>query len=138
MANDNLDLSLGQFVRQLAALLHEKEVKLPFKDQRRWHTVFYQLKKQTASRGRPKFFDELRFDWDAAYPKCQQLSEFLNALHFTANVSVHNPDFNVISVAPQIAERWAQTINKDDPELRNFVDGAVALAQKEFASEMQT
>ncbi len=129
------DLSVGQFVRQLAALLQKKKVQLPFKNQRPWHLLFYQLKKQSSAPGRPNFFDELNFDWDGAYPKCQQLSEFLNALHFTASVSARNPHFDVISVAPEVADRWAQSVKQDDPELMRFVDHAVTIATREFSAE---
>lgn len=129
------DLSMGQFVRQLAALLQQNGIDLPFKNQRPWHLLFYELKGKEATSGRPKFFEELRFDWDAPYPKCQQLSEFLNALHFTASVSAHNPLYNVITIAPEIADRWAQSVSQDDPDLKRFVDDAVTLAQKEFAAD---
>jgi hypothetical protein len=96
------------------------------------HAV-YELKKHPVAPGRPKFFDELRFDWDAPYPKSQQLSEFLNALHFTASVSARNPHFDVISVAPDVADRWANDVDQDDPKLKQFIGGAVILAEKEFA-----
>jgi hypothetical protein len=129
------ELSLGQFVKQLAALLQQKEVQLPFKNQKPWHVLFYELKKQSAAPGRPKFFDELTFDWDAPYPKCQQLSEFLNALHFTASVSARNPHFDVITLSPEVAERWAQSTDQDDPELKGFVHSAVVLAENEFAAQ---
>lgn len=129
------DLSLGLFVKQLAALLQKNDVQLPFKNQKPWHLLFYQLKENSRSPGRPNFFDELRFDWDGAYPKCQQLSEFLNAMHFTASVSARNPHFDIISVEPQVAERWAQTIKKDDPQLVQFVNNAVSLAQQEFSGQ---
>lgn len=134
MTTSGRDLSLGQFVKQLAALLQQKGRALPFKNQRPWHQLFYELKKQPATPGRPKFLDALRFDWDAPYPKCQQLSEFLNALHFTASVSGHNPRFNVITVAPEVAERWANNAKHDNPDLKRFVDGAVALAEREFTT----
>jgi hypothetical protein len=128
------ELSLGQFTKQLAALLQKRGMQLPFKNQRPWHLLFYELKKRPAGVGKPKFLDELRFDWDAPYPKCQELSEFLNALHFTASVSARNPHFDVISVSPEVADRWAQSASQDDPNLKSFIGDAVALAEKEFAA----
>jgi hypothetical protein len=127
------EMSLGQFVKQLAALLQQKGVELPFKNQKSWHMLFYELKKLPVSPGRPKFLDELPFDWDAPYPKCQQSSEFLNALHFTASVSARNPLFDVIHVAPDVAERWAKNVNQD-PDLKQFISNAAILAEKEFAA----
>jgi hypothetical protein len=128
------DLSLGQFVKQLAALLQKKNMQLPFKNQRPWHLLFYELKKQPTVTGKPKFLDELIFNWDAPYPKCEQLSEFLNALHFTASVSARNPHFDVISVAPEVADRWAKNADEDDADLKSFLNAAVNLAEKEFGA----
>ena len=56
-------------------------------------------------------------------------------MHFTASVSARNPHFDIISVEPQVAERWAQTIKKDDPQLVQFVNNAVSLAQQEFSGQ---
>jgi hypothetical protein len=133
MVNANRDVSLGEFVKRLAARLQENNVALPLKNQEPWHVLFYDLTK-TSRAGRPKFFDELVFDWDSRYPKCQELSEFLSALHFTANASARNPRFDVISVQPAIAERWARRADQDDPDLRGFVGYAVGLATKEFTT----
>lgn len=126
------EMSLGQFVKQLTALLQKERVKLPFRNQRPWHVLFYELKKSSAP-GRPKFFDQLRFDWDAPYPKCQQLSDFLNALHVTTSVTVSNPSFSEILVSDEVADRWANNLTKDDPDLRQFVNDTVARAKEEFA-----
>jgi hypothetical protein len=128
------EVSLGQFVKQIAALLQLKEVQLPFKNQRPWHQLFYELKTRPAAKGKPKFLDALRFDWDSPYPKSQELSEFLNALHFTASVSARNPRFDVISVSPEVADRWAKTASNDNPALVAFINHAVTLAEKEFAT----
>jgi hypothetical protein len=127
------EMSLGQFVEQLTALLQKEHVKLPFKNQRPWHMLFYELKESSAP-GRPKFFDELRFDWDAPYPKCQQLSEFLHALHVTTSVTVANPTYTEILVSGETADRWANDVKNDDPDLRHFVDEAVTRAKEEFAA----
>jgi hypothetical protein len=127
------EISLGQFIKQLSALLQKSGVQLPFKNQTPWHVLFYELTKKPEAPGKPRFLDQLRFDWDAPYPKCQELSEFLNALHFTASVSARNPRFDVISVPSEVAERWAQRADEDDPDLKRFVTDAVILAKQEFA-----
>jgi len=128
------EVSLGQFVKQIAALLQQRKVQLPFKNQRPWHLLFYELKSLPVAKGKPKFLDDLRFDWDSPYPKSQELSEFLNALHFTASVSARNPRFDIINVSPEVADRWAKTAAYDDPALRKFLDDAITLAEKEFAA----
>jgi hypothetical protein len=127
------DISLGQFVKQLAALLQKDNVALPFKNQRSWHLLFYTLKKKPGSPGKPAFFDRLVFDWDASYPKCRELSEFLNALHFTASVSARNPSFEVISVDPDVADQWTKNFGTDDPAVKEFVASAIEAAKIEFA-----
>ena len=132
MANVRGELSLGQFVKQLAASLQQKNVKLPFKNQKPWHLLFYELSKSSVA-GKPLFFSDLVFDWDAPYPKCQELSEFLHALHFTANVSARNPSYDAIIVDPDVANRWSASIDQDDQALKTFVASAVERAQAEFA-----
>lgn len=126
------EISLGQFVKQLAATLSQKSVVLPFKDQKRWHLLFHELAKLPTKPGKPKFLSRLIFDWDASYPKCQELADFLHALHFTASVSAHNPRYDVISLDPTDAKRWVAQINHDDPNVRHFLNRAINLARQEF------
>ena len=133
MTNTMQEISLGQFVRQLAALLQKEDVDLPLKKQDAWHLLFYNLKNVPPDVSKPEFLDDLVFDWDATYPKCQELSDFLNAMHFTANVSARNPRFDVIMVEPTVADRWSQQLDQSDPELRAFFDTAAELAREEFA-----
>jgi hypothetical protein len=129
------EISLGQFVEQLTGLLQKDSVQLPFKNQRPWHILFYDLKKITAA-GRPKFFDQLRFDWDGPYPKCRELSEFLHALHVTTSIGVANPDYDEILVGREVEEEWVNNAKKDEPDLKQFVDYAVTRAKKEFAGAL--
>ncbi len=127
------DMSLGQFVKHVAVLVQNRKVDLPFKNQEPWHLLFYELSTLPPDPGKPEFLDELVFDWDAPQPKCQELSDFLHALHFTANVSARNPHFDVISVDPDVADRWSQPLDPNNRELEQFLDRAVELACEEFA-----
>ena len=133
MVDTSRDISLGQFVKQLTALLQIKEVELPLKNQRPWHLLFYELAELPDSPEKPKFLDELIFDWDAPYPKCRELSEFLQALHFTASVSARNPRFDSITVDSTVANRWSERYEQDDPDLKTFIGRAVEFAEREFA-----
>lgn len=133
MAVSARGLSLGQFVKQLAGQLQEKSVQLPFKNQQPWHALFYDLTK-IVDVGKPKFFDELIFDWDGPYPKCQALSEFLSALHFTASVSARNPKFDTISLEQTTARRWCEQADHDEPDLKAFLTSAVERAASEFGA----
>jgi len=133
MTKGSPEMSLGQFVKQLAGRLQEDGIALPFKNQMPWHLLFYELRKYP-SEGKPQFLDTLVFDWDAPYPKCQELAEFLSALHFTASASARNPRFDVISVDHTTAERWSRITDQGDPRLKTFVIHAVSLAKKEFGA----
>ena len=133
MGNASREISFGQFVKQLAGRLQEKNVAMPLKNQEPWHVLFYELARMSGT-GKPKFLDSLIFDWDTTYPKCPELSEFLSALHFTASASARNPRFDIISVDPATAQRWSEQAEQDDPDLKAFVTRAVDLASKEFAA----
>jgi hypothetical protein len=126
-----MDSSLGEFVKQLAALLQMNNVPLPFKNEEPWHLLFYELK-ETCRKGRPGFFDELRFDWDGPFPKCQELSNFLQALHWNASVSAANPHYDTIALPPAVAELWSKSVGTLPEDKRAFLDEALALAEKEF------
>lgn len=134
MTDASREMSLGQFVKQLVALFGSKNETLPFKDQKRWHLLFYELTKFPATPGKPKFLDELVFDWDVPYPKCQELSDFLHALHWTASVSANNPRFDVIRIEPAVADRWSEQFDQVDPDSQKFLREAEELARKEFAA----
>jgi hypothetical protein len=127
------DISLGQFVKQVAGLLQKQKTPLPLKNQQVWHTFFYDLKK-SGDPGKPSFFNDLVFDWDAPYPKCQELSEFLRALHSTASVSAHNPRYEIMTVDDSIARQWSEATNNDAPDLRGFVENAARIAREKFTA----
>lgn len=132
MASTNSDISLGRMVTAIVAALHRQEVVLPFKNQKPWHLLFYSLKAQPVAPGKPSFLGELVFDWDGPYPKCEELADFLNALHVTANVSALNPHFDAITVADADADRWSRVLADLDGNSRSFVARAVELARQEF------
>lgn len=132
MPNANVGMSLGKMVTVLVAALHKQDVRLPFKDQEPWHLLFYSLKTRPAAPGKPPFLDELVFDWDGPYPKCEDLADFLNGLHVTANVSALNPHFDAITVDDADADRWWQDFNGLDSNSQSFVTQAVDLARREF------
>jgi hypothetical protein len=129
------DITLGEMVKILVAKLHQMDVPLPFRDQRPWHLLFYELKEKPAA-GRPSFLDELIFDWDGYYPKSEELAGFLNALHVTANVAAQNPRFNTIRVDDADSERWARNLDTLGPDVRKFVEGATDHARERFRGEI--
>ena len=126
---------LGDFVENLAARLQKQGVPMPFENEAPWHELFYDLK-QTEAAGKPAFFSSLRFDWDGHYPKCQELSEFLHALHWNACVDARNPHFDMISLPPGIAAAWEQRENGLDGPTRAFVETAADRARDLFAPQV--
>jgi hypothetical protein len=129
----SLEAALGDFVEELVALLVKKGVRIPFKNQRPWHHLFYGLKRSTSTPGKPPFLDRLFFDWDGPYPKSEELSEFLHALHWNASVSAGNPHFETISVSDGVAGLWLERLEKLDPESKKFLEEAATRAETEFA-----
>lgn len=99
-------MTLGAFVKRLVALLQSERIIMPFENEAPWHELFYKLKREHKFRGRPAFFDSLRFDWDGPFPKSQELSDFLHALHWNACVSAQNPKYDRFTVSHEIVQEW--------------------------------
>src|SRR5690242_4508258 len=97
------NISLGEFVTTLVLRMQQKGITMPFQNEEKWHKLFYCFKKNASQPGRPAFLDKLRFDWDGRYPKAQDLSEYLQALHWNGFVSVANPTYDRMSVDQDVA-----------------------------------
>ncbi len=129
------NISLGEFVKQLAAQLQTQHVTMPFRNEEPWHLLFYQLAKTKDVPGKPEFFERLRFDWDGPYPKSQELSDFLQALHWTASVSASNPHYEVINLPDDVADLWKKSFGMfAEKDISEFLCYAVKCAEKEFVS----
>jgi len=125
------DISLGEFVKQLTVRIHDLKLPMPFKDEEPWHLLFYRLKQEEVP-GKPAFLGTLRFDWDARYPRSQELSEYIHALHFTGCVAASNPSYDEMSLNPKLEEIWSS--QKPEGELSNFLEYAMKQVQVQFAT----
>lgn len=125
------ELSLGDFVKQLAVLMDKNQLVMLFKEEKPWHVLFYSLKKEQAE-GRPAFFDTLRFDWDGPYPKCQELSEFIQALHWTGSVVAVNPSYERIMLDDDIRTLWRSEGKSLEPKTKEFLTHSIDLARQRF------
>ncbi len=123
---------LGDFVEQLAALLQKQQIPMPFENESPWHELFYDLKTMVQE-GKPAFLSTLRFDWDGPYPKSQELSEFLHALHWNACVDARNPHFDKITLPANIAEEWSRRAEDLDQQTKAFLEHSVWLARQRFS-----
>jgi hypothetical protein len=124
-------LSLGDFVRLLAALLHRRHVQIPFGKTEEWHLLFYELAGGNDGR-KPQFFQSLFFDWDGPYPKSQELAQFLQALHWTASASANNPYFETIELPEPLARRWLDEFEAMAPDTKQYLEQATERAEARF------
>lgn len=123
------NVSLGDFVQQLLLQLSDSE--LPFRDERPWHELFYQLKIAPAERGKPQFLKDLLFDWNGAYPRSQELSEYLHGLHWTGCISASNPSYDRFKLSQGVGNQWRGAVV--EPDLRDFVAAAAQTVRSELA-----
>lgn len=118
--------TLGDFVKEMAALMKDADLRLPLKDERPWHLLFFELKRDRNVAGRPAFPDRLIFDWDGPSPRCQELSEFIHALHWNATVTASNPTYETLTLGEEVATRWRPAT------VTNFHHAALAQARTRF------
>lgn len=124
-------VSLGDFVKQLAVLMDNSGLVMLFKEEKPWHVLFYRLKGDSTA-GKPQFFKDLRFDWDGPYPKSQELSSFIQALHWTGAVGAVNPSYERIVLHPEMSKLWSDRSSDVPQQTQEFLNHAVTLAKEEF------
>ena len=124
-------LTLGDFVKQLAIRMENEKLVMLFKDEAPWHLLFYRLKK-VQSDGKPEFLSALRFDWDGPYPRCQELSDFIQALHWTGSVVAANPSYERITLQDDLKKIWSDEGRDLAPGVQQFLDQGVEFARQEF------
>lgn len=125
-------ISLGEFVKYLAALLTEKKVSMLFKEEAPWHYVLYELYDKNLE-GKPNFFADLKFDWGGPFPKCKELSRYLQFLHSTACVGTMNPSYEEMVLKRDLEKLWFSEFKALKESQREFMGHAADLAKKEFS-----
>lgn len=125
---DSQNMTLGEFVQQLLVQIGDHE--LHFKHERPWHELFYGLKTGPEKPGRPRFLNNLFFDWNGEYPKSQELSEYLHALHWTGCMAAANPGYDRFKLNPEIRNLWRTQL---DGQLGDFVAEAAETAKHDLA-----
>lgn len=127
--------TFGDFLKVIAVRINEEKLVLPFKEEAPWHFLFYQLKIAQATADKPKFFEELRFDWDGPYPRCQELSEYIQALHWTGSITVGNPSYDRIMLDKGLSEKWKEEAKEFGLDHSGFLDEGIKIAKKEFSAQ---
>ena len=128
------NLTFGDYFKQLALQMEERNLVMEFKNEKPWHLLFYKLKKVEA-KDKPQFLSALRFDWDGPYPRCQELSEYIQALHWTGSVVVGNPSYDKLTLQADVRKIWSAEAAELSDESRAFVDQGLELAMHEFCSQ---
>lgn len=123
------NITLGDFVQQL--LLQMGDYDFHFRDERPWHELFYDFKVAPKKQGKPQFLNSLFFDWNGAYPRCQELSDYLHGLHWTGCMSASNPTYDNFKLSQGVRDIW-QTAQVD-PDLQDFLAAAADTARNELA-----
>lgn len=122
------DVSLGEFVRQLALKFQGAGIPMPFNDDQPWHELLYQFKKQPGPK--PTFFDDLIFDWTGPAPRSRDLAEYLNSLHRIGCLSAENPSFDRVKIDDGVRALWQQ--EDPDEELEHYLGQVVEGARELF------
>jgi hypothetical protein len=125
-------MTLGEFVKYLAALLTESKTPMLFKEEAPWHFVLFRLQEED-SEGKPEFLSRLNFDWGGPFPKCKELSRYLQFLHSTACVGTVNPSYEEMVLKEDLEKLWFSEFEKIGYPQQKFMGHAADLAKEEFA-----
>jgi len=126
------EMTLGVFVKYLAALLTENKIPMLFKEEAPWHFVLYRLYDEDFE-GKPEFLSRLKFDWGGPFPKCKELSRYLQFLHSTACVGTMNPSYEEMVLKDDLEELWFSELKEIGEPQQKFMGHASDLAKEEFA-----
>ena len=126
------EMTLGEFVKYLAALLTESKTPMLFKEEAPWHFVLYGLSAEEFE-GKPQFLSHLKFDWGGPFPKCKELSRYLQFLHSTACVGTMNPSYEEMMLKPDLEKLWFSEFKKIGNPQQKFMGHAADVAAKEFS-----
>jgi len=126
-------MTLGEFVKYLAALLSRKDTPMPFKDEERWHVLLHRLQEEDYP-GKPEFLNRLIFDWGGPFPKSKDLSRYLQLLHVTGCVGVSNPSYKKMELSEGLQKLWYSQVGELSKGQLKFVEHAATLAEESFSS----
>jgi hypothetical protein len=126
------EFTLGEFMKCLVALLHERGVAMPLMDDRPWHLLLYKLQQDPAACSDMGFLETIDFDWDGPFPKCRQLSDLLHAVvSWAGNVSSFDSR-GTISLAEPVAMYWRDRHNGLQARQKTAVQRALNQALSGF------
>jgi hypothetical protein len=106
---------------------------MPFRNERPWHELFFELKSRPDCLRGAGFLGSLRFDWNGPYPKCQELSSFLHALHCNMSASAANPSFKTIALTKEVVALWTERYASKDLDTERVFQEALRQAKVKFS-----
>ena len=122
--------TLGEFIQQLLIQIGPKTA-LHFKDERRWHELFYEMKTSPETPGKPRFLAKMFFDWNGEYPRSQELSSYLHSLHWTGCMAAANPGYDGFKLNSKVADLWRTEVA---PDLANYIQNTAGQATPRLAA----
>lgn len=119
-----VSVTLGDFVRHVAAIITERDKGFPYNQEEPWHTMLREVRCTFGNK--MDFLKSVRFDiGEVPYPRCKKLSEFLQALHWSGALTVENPTYAKARVIPSLVEEWISEEKEQDKGYRELVEEAV-------------
>jgi hypothetical protein len=103
-----------------------------FRDEAAWHSLLYLLQEENFAE-KPEFLNRLIFDSGGPFPKCKDLSRYLQLLHVTGCVGVSNPSYKEMELNPGLEKLWYSQVQQLPGAQLKFVEHAAALAKANFA-----
>ena len=128
-----MELSLADFVKCLVLLLNRDKRQFFFRTKQPWHELLYKLK--NASETDPNqlaFLADLRFNWDAAYPKSWELSDILDTLCWTQSILPVDLYFSNYTLPEKMAELWSEQYESLGESYKQYLKTALDVATEDF------
>ena len=125
-------MTLGEFVKYLAASLSMRGTPMSFKDEEPWHVLLYRLQEENLAE-KPEFLDRIIFDWGGPFPKSKDLSRYLQLLHVTGCVGVTNPSYKKMELSEGLEKLWYSRVKELPKAQLEFVQHAAGLAEETFS-----
>ena len=90
---------------------------IPFKNEKSWHYLFYELKKDKKAAGRPPCPDELEFDWGRAISEISRTIGFPSTRYMSGcECSVSKPHYETINLSKEVRNLWFKRHEEETPK----------------------
>ena len=122
--------TFGDLLRFVLARLKSASIEIPLENEREWQRLFYSLKQDFGKDY--QVLQSIRFDWDGPSPRSKQLAEYIQALHWTGNISGSNPSWETLTLSDEIARDWLSELDELPPNFQKLTETAFERAKVAF------